>query len=149
MREIDLYSEILSCIASTSYQAEWRSFPGQVSRSRRTSRFELNKQLTVDPPAHGAISEEIEKVYRASLPSPSLPFKHSLPLPSDPLRNYPCLAIQSPSRYGSDHFSKFNKYGMMFRCYDLVSQKVSPIPFSPKAVRLTFDVVSSWSRSYQ
>ncbi|KAG6467731.1 hypothetical protein ZIOFF_074374 (mitochondrion) [Zingiber officinale] len=32
----------------------------EVSRSRRTSRFELNKQLTVDPPAHGAISEEKE-----------------------------------------------------------------------------------------
>ena len=39
----------------------------------------------------------------------------------------------------------------MFRCYDLVRQKVSPIPFGEKTVRLTFDVVSSriWSRSYQ
>lgn len=50
-----------------------------------------------------------------------------------------------------DPFSKFHKYGLMCRCYDLVRQKVSPIPFGEKAVRLTFDVVSSriWSRSYQ
>lgn len=50
-----------------------------------------------------------------------------------------------------DQLSKFHKYGLMSRCYDLVRQKVSPIPFGEKAVRLTFDVVSSriWSRSYQ
>lgn len=68
------------------------------------------------------------------------------------------LTSQSPLRVslilrpaGSEQLSKFHKYGLMSRCYDLVRQKVSPIPFGEKAVRFTFDVVSSriWSRSYQ
>ncbi|EXB52400.1 hypothetical protein L484_012045 [Morus notabilis] len=61
------------------------------------------------------------------------------------------MHVAGMKKFSRNQLSKFHKYGLMSRCYDLVRQKVSPIPFGEKAVRLTFDVVSSriWSRSYQ
>lgn len=50
-----------------------------------------------------------------------------------------------------DQLSKFHKYGLMFRCYDLVRTRSAPKPLGASAVRVTFDVVSCrlWSRSTQ
>jgi len=55
----------------------------------------------------------------------------------------PCVL----GRIGKTKTKSFND----LRCYDLVRQKVSPTPFGEKAVRLTFDVLSSriWYRSTQ
>lgn len=51
-----------------------------------------------------------------------------------------------------DQLSKFNKYGLMFRCYDLIRQRRCPLPLmgSPfKYRRLNVEVVQSrlWLRA--
>lgn len=50
-----------------------------------------------------------------------------------------------------DPFSQFHKYGLMFRCYDLIRSRAAPLPLMESSVRSSIDVVYSrlWSRAYQ
>ena len=67
-------------------------------------------------------------------------------LPLEQLLDPPAVCLR-PDR--KDLLSKFHKYGLMLRCYDLIRQRRCPLPLMGSAVRLNVEVVQSrlWLRA--